>query len=79
MQNEEALSRNMDPSKHASIKEVDKYCKAVLGKLTRNSGCIKGSVFVLVFAVGIYFAVFSSEELFNWEKLKVLFSSLQSA
>ncbi|KAG6532402.1 hypothetical protein ZIOFF_006242 [Zingiber officinale] len=49
--NEDALSRNTDPSQVASIKEADKYCKTILMKLTRNFGCMKGSVLVLVLGI----------------------------
>ncbi|KAG6500288.1 hypothetical protein ZIOFF_040131 [Zingiber officinale] len=50
-QNEDALSRNTDPGQVASIKEADKYCKTILMKLTRNFGCMKGSVLVLVLGI----------------------------
>ncbi|KAG6533647.1 hypothetical protein ZIOFF_007522 [Zingiber officinale] len=49
--NEDALSRNTDPSQVASIKEADKYCKTILMKLTHNFGCMKGSVLVLVLGI----------------------------
>ncbi|KAG6515834.1 hypothetical protein ZIOFF_026268 [Zingiber officinale] len=49
--NEDALSRNTDPSQVASIKEADKYCKTILMKLTRSFGCMKGSVLVLVLGI----------------------------
>ncbi|KAG6532255.1 hypothetical protein ZIOFF_006095 [Zingiber officinale] len=51
VKNEDALSRNTDPSQVASIKEADKYCKTILMKLTRNFGCMKGSVLVLVLGI----------------------------
>ncbi|KAG6535817.1 hypothetical protein ZIOFF_000846 [Zingiber officinale] len=53
-ENEDALSRNTDPSQVASIKEADKYCKTILMKLTRNFGCMKGSVLVLVLGIASY-------------------------
>ncbi|CAD5185893.1 unnamed protein product [Musa acuminata subsp. malaccensis] len=77
--NEEALSQDMNASKLTSIKDADKCCKAILGKLAHHSGYMKGGVFVLVLAVGIYFALFPSLESFDWEKLRVVFSSLQSS
>ncbi|RWW66177.1 hypothetical protein BHE74_00026479 [Ensete ventricosum] len=77
--NEEALSRSMDASKIASIKYADKCCKAILGKLTPTSGCMKSGIFVLMLAFGVYFAVNPGMDLFNWEKLHVAFSSLQSS
>ncbi|KAG6536203.1 hypothetical protein ZIOFF_001252 [Zingiber officinale] len=49
--NEDALSRNTDPNQVASIKEADKYCKTILMKLTRNFGCMKGSVLVIVLGI----------------------------
>ncbi|WOL01187.1 hypothetical protein Cni_G09901 [Canna indica] len=77
--NEEVLLTNMDPSKLAPIKDADKYCKAVLGKLTHTHGCLKGSAFMLVLAFGVYVAVSPSSELFDWEKFQVALSSLQSS
>nr|XP_009413667.2 PREDICTED: uncharacterized protein LOC103994929 [Musa acuminata subsp. malaccensis] len=77
--NEEALSRSMDASKLTSIKDADRCCKAVLGKLTRTCGCMKSGIFVLVLAFGVYYAVNPGTELFNWEKLHVAFSSIQSS
>ncbi|XP_042472190.1 uncharacterized protein LOC122054826 [Zingiber officinale] len=82
--NEDALSRNTDPSQVASIKEADKYCKTILMKLTRNFGCMKGSVLVLVLGIGLFFTLSPNAELINseninWEKFQVLFSSLQSS
>ncbi|XP_042455106.1 uncharacterized protein LOC122039688 [Zingiber officinale] len=82
--NEDALSRNTDPSQVASIKEADKYCKTILMKLTRNFGCMKGSVLVLVLGIGLFFTLSPNAKLINWEninweKFQVLFSSLQSS
>ncbi|XP_042467872.1 uncharacterized protein LOC122051027 [Zingiber officinale] len=82
--NEDALSRNTDPSQVASIKEADKYCKTILMKLTRNFSCMKGSVLVLVLGIGLFFTLSPNAELINWEninweKFQVLFSSLQSS
>ncbi|KAG6529978.1 hypothetical protein ZIOFF_012195 [Zingiber officinale] len=67
--NEDALSRNTDPSQVASIKEADKYCKTILMKLTRNFGYMKGSVLVLVLGIGLFFTLSPNAELINWENI----------
>ncbi|XP_042467094.1 uncharacterized protein LOC122050235 [Zingiber officinale] len=67
--NEDSLSRNTDPSQVASIKEADKYCKTILMKLTRNFGCMKGSVLVLMLGIGLFFTLSPNAELINWENI----------
>lgn len=52
------------------IKDADKYCKALLGKLSRGSGCKKIVAFV-VLALAVGAAVVS----WDWNKLTVFFSS----
>uniref|UniRef100_A0A1D1YG24 Transmembrane protein 214-A n=1 Tax=Anthurium amnicola TaxID=1678845 RepID=A0A1D1YG24_9ARAE len=74
--NEEALSGNLDSSCQATIKLADKYCKAILGRLTRNSACMKTGLLVLTLAIaGGAFAVLPNMDSWDWEKLQVVFSS----
>lgn len=57
------------------IKDADKYCKTLLGKLSRGSGCKKSVAFV-VLALAVGAAVVSPNvESWDWNKLTVFFSS----
>ena len=73
-QNEKALTGGAHDH-HALIKEADKYCKLILGKLSRGSGCVK-SMAILVVALAVGAAVMSPNmESLDWKKLSVAFSS----
>ena len=78
-QNEQALSGAVDASSQASIKEADKPCKVILGRVSRGSACIKSGVFVLVLAAAIGFAASPNMESWDLKKLhSMISSSLQS-
>ncbi|KAF8407618.1 hypothetical protein HHK36_006751 [Tetracentron sinense] len=76
--NEKVLASGEDAAHQASFKDADKYCKVILGRLSRGHGCTKSVVFVVIaFAVGA--AVMSPNmESLDWKKLSVMFSSSQS-
>ncbi|XP_010916390.1 uncharacterized protein [Elaeis guineensis] len=73
--NEEALAGVVDSSKQASIKDADKYCKVILGRLTRGFGCLKGGVCVLLLAVAVGFAVSPNMDSWDWNKIHATFGS----
>lgn len=78
-QNEQALSGSADASSQASLKEADKHCKVILGRISRVSGCMKGGLVLLVAALAIGFA--ASPNVGSWDLKKLqamLSSSLQS-
>ncbi|XP_057530481.1 uncharacterized protein LOC130808935 [Amaranthus tricolor] len=75
--NEKALAG--ERSGQASLlKDADKYCKILMGRLSRGHGCVKAVVFVgVVMAVGA--AVMSSNvESFDWKRVSLMLSSIQS-
>ncbi|KAM7270317.1 hypothetical protein ACFE04_029531 [Oxalis oulophora] len=60
-----------DGENQAVVKNADKYCKLILGRLSRGSGCLKGmAIFVGAVAVGA-FIVSPKIDSLDWEKLTV--------
>ncbi|CAM0879126.1 unnamed protein product [Alopecurus aequalis] len=55
--NEVALEEVEDSGKKASIKEADKYCKVIIGRLSRGATCLKGSLLVIALAAAAGFAL----------------------
>nr|CAD1838169.1 unnamed protein product [Ananas comosus var. bracteatus] len=76
--NEEALSATEDASKQGPIKEADKYCKLILGRLKSGFSCVKGSLIVLVVAAVVSFAMSPTIESLDWGKLHTVFSAAKS-
>lgn len=78
IQNEKALSKGEDAGNEALFRAADKYCKVILGRLSRGHGCVK---FMLVAVVAVSVGAFVSApnmEAWDWNKLSVLFSSYTS-
>ncbi|KAL6189871.1 hypothetical protein ACLB2K_036272 [Fragaria x ananassa] len=75
--NEKALEGEAEfPEQERLVKDADKYCKTLLGKLSRGSGCKKSVVFIiLALAVGAAAVVSPNMESLDWNKLTVFFSS----
>lgn len=62
----------------AVLKDADKYCKVILGRLSRSHGCLKAMVFIAV-AMGVGAAVMSSNgESLDWKRVSVMLSSFQT-
>lgn len=76
--NAKSSSPAPDTVNEESIKELDKYCKVLLGRLTRKATCIKSGVVVLALAVAVGFVLAPDMDLFGPMKLQALLSSLQS-
>jgi hypothetical protein len=57
LQNEVALEEAEDSGKKASIKEADKLCKVIIGRLSRGATCLKGSLLVIALAAAAGFAL----------------------
>ncbi|PQM41316.1 uncharacterized protein Pyn_24863 [Prunus yedoensis var. nudiflora] len=76
--NEKMLASGEDDAHQEKlIKDADKYCKTLLGKLSRGSGCKKSVAFAVV-ALAVGAAVMSPNmESWDWdlEKLRVTISS----
>ncbi|XP_042512801.1 uncharacterized protein LOC122087670 [Macadamia integrifolia] len=76
--NEKELASGIDGHAQASIREADKYCKVLLGRLSRGNACLKSTLFAaIVLAVG---AIVVSPDMLSWDwkKLSVMFNSLLS-
>ncbi|XP_057962000.1 uncharacterized protein LOC131153601 isoform X2 [Malania oleifera] len=78
--NENALDGEEDAAHQQLFKEADKYCKVMLGRLSRGHRCMKGVGYAaLAVAVGALLQLLSPEmESWDWDKLSVLFSSRNS-
>ncbi|KAK7321496.1 hypothetical protein VNO77_32207 [Canavalia gladiata] len=67
--NEKALAKVDDGARHALLKDADKYCKVILGRLSQGCGCMKGMAIVsAVLAVGV---VFMSQNMHLWDYNKL--------
>ncbi|XP_020210072.1 uncharacterized protein LOC109795073 [Cajanus cajan] len=67
--NEKELAKVDDGARHALLKDADKYCKIILGRLSQGHGCMKSmAVFSVVLAVG---AVFLSQNMHLWDYNKL--------
>ena len=57
LQNEKALTEgDLSAAEQKLYKEADKYCKVLLGRLSRGWGCVKGlGVALIVIGLGIAF------------------------
>jgi hypothetical protein len=73
--NEKAVMDGERSSDEKLIKESDKYCKVILGKLSRGTGCMKG-VGLVIFMIGIGIAVMpqTSFDSLDLKKLSLFFS-----
>uniref|UniRef100_A0A7C9CEU4 Transmembrane protein 214-A n=1 Tax=Opuntia streptacantha TaxID=393608 RepID=A0A7C9CEU4_OPUST len=75
--NEKALAGD-DSGKQSLLREADKYCKVLMGRLSRGHGCLKAFAFVVV-ALGVGAAVMSPNiESFDLKRLSVMLNSFQS-
>ncbi|KAJ6402460.1 hypothetical protein OIU84_014538 [Salix udensis] len=66
--NEKALAEERNAGDYASLKEADKYCKAILGRLSQGHGCIR-SLFIVAAALAVGAVVISQKELLDLQKL----------
>ncbi|GAV76709.1 DUF2359 domain-containing protein [Cephalotus follicularis] len=74
--NEKALAKGQDAAHHASLKDADKYCKVIMGRLSRGHGWMKSMVFLSVaLALGV---AFMSQDMQSWD-MKELFDVFNSA
>lgn len=72
------MASGADTAHLAHLKDADKYCKAILGKVSRGYGCVKSVAFVVI-ALAVGAACMSPNmESLDWKKLSVVFSPQQS-
>ena len=63
-----------DAARQVLFKDADKYCKSILGRVTRGHGCMKSVAFAII-ALAVGATVMSPNmESWDWNKLSVLFS-----
>jgi hypothetical protein len=76
LQNETALESATDAGKQASIKEADKYCKVILGRLSHGATCLKSSLVIIALAVAAGFVLSPDMDLSSeWEKFQAMVSA----
>ncbi|KAL7000930.1 hypothetical protein U1Q18_002082 [Sarracenia purpurea var. burkii] len=72
--NQKALAGEEETSRQLLFKDADKYCKLILGRLSRGHGCMKSVTFAII-ALAVGAAVMSPTlESWDWNKLSVLFT-----
>ncbi|KAJ3694429.1 hypothetical protein LUZ60_009909 [Juncus effusus] len=81
---EEALTESNDPAKQGLLKEADKLCKGILGKVKKGHGCLKGSLVIFLAAsVAAGFVMtnpdFNLEEYLDLKKLQTMFTAYSSS
>lgn len=77
--NEVALEEAEDSGEKATIKEVDKLCKVILGRLSRGATCLKGSLLVIALAAAAGFVLSPDLDLpAELEKLQAMASAYLS-
>eukprot|EP00258_Populus_trichocarpa_P028953 XP_024444972.1 uncharacterized protein LOC18099394 [Populus trichocarpa] len=69
--NEEVLAKAENSGDHASLKEADKYCKAILGRFSRGLGCIR-STFIVSAALAVGAVIMSQKEFWDLQKLSAM-------
>ncbi|KAK6134179.1 hypothetical protein DH2020_032069 [Rehmannia glutinosa] len=76
--NAKALSDGVDVAHQDYFRDADKYCKAILGRLSSGPGCLKTVAFtIVVLAVGAA-VVSPSLDAWDWNSLSVLFNTQPS-
>ncbi|XP_031396918.1 uncharacterized protein LOC116207929 isoform X2 [Punica granatum] len=75
--NETALPKEEDTARRALLKDADKYCKVILGKISKGHGCMKFAVLASILAIG---AAIASQNMEDWDlkKLSELFNIPQN-
>nr|DAD21077.1 TPA_asm: hypothetical protein HUJ06_022540 [Nelumbo nucifera] len=77
LKNVKVLASGGDTGEQASIKDADKYCKSILGRISRGHGCLKSMV--VIGGVALAVAIMSpSMEFWDLSKLPVIFSAPES-
>ncbi|KAL4339133.1 hypothetical protein GQ457_08G015060 [Hibiscus cannabinus] len=71
LKNEKA---EVDADVDASLKEADKYCKLILGRLSRGHGCLKGVLFASVALVAGLAVMSQNAQPLSFDKLYAIFN-----
>ncbi|XP_047170335.1 uncharacterized protein LOC124838703 [Vigna umbellata] len=74
--NEKVLASETDAARHAYFKNADKYCKIILGRVSRSHGCTSClTLTVLALAVGAAVLLSPGMESLDFKKLSEVFNS----
>ncbi|XP_014509092.1 uncharacterized protein LOC106768440 [Vigna radiata var. radiata] len=74
--NEKVLASETDAARHAYFKDADKYCKIILGRVSRSHGCTSClTLTVLALAVGAAVLLSPGMESLDFKKLSEVFNS----
>ncbi|XP_017236060.1 uncharacterized protein LOC108209586 [Daucus carota subsp. sativus] len=72
--NEKAQTDGVEDSRQSLVKTADKYCKWLLGRVSREHGCLKGLAFIAI-ALGVGAVFFSpSLDSVDWKELTAVFN-----
>lgn len=72
--NEKALADGAEVAHHSLYKDADKYCKWLIGKISRGHGCMK-SLAIVIIALGVGTVVMSPTiDSLDWKQLSVYFN-----
>ncbi|KAK3016930.1 hypothetical protein RJ639_006919 [Escallonia herrerae] len=78
LKNEKALEDGEEAARQAIFKDSNKYCKVLLGRLSRGHGCMKSlALGIIVLGVGAVVASPGAGS-WDWSKYSVLFSDPES-
>ncbi|KAJ6684292.1 TRANSMEMBRANE PROTEIN 214 [Salix viminalis] len=69
--NEKASEKAGNAGDHASLKEADKHCKAILGQFSRGRGCVR-SLFIVSAALAVGAVIVSQKEYWDLQKLSAM-------
>ncbi|KAF9664039.1 hypothetical protein SADUNF_Sadunf17G0114600 [Salix dunnii] len=69
--NEKASAKAGNAGDHASLKEADKHCKAILGQFSRGHGCVR-SLFIVSAALAVGAVIMSQKEYWDLQKLSAM-------
>ncbi|KAK7368540.1 hypothetical protein VNO80_10567 [Phaseolus coccineus] len=73
--NEKVLTTETDAARHAHFKDADKYCKIILGRVSRSHGCTSClTLTVLALAVGAAVLLSPGMESLDFKKLSEVFN-----
>lgn len=67
--NEKALAKEDDAARQALIKDADKYCKSMLGRLSNGPGCMKSLMVLVILAL---IAAVVSQSMQSWDLNELL-------
>ena len=71
--NEKALADGAQGAHFSLLKDADKYCKWLIGKISRGNVCMK-SLAIVIIARGVGTVMSATIESLDWKQLSVFFN-----